>query len=165
MTRPNRGKIITPPNHLKMKAKDIPASSGEVAIRKAEAAMKKISADIAATLFQDLDNIKHALEDFRQKHPVPAPEKTQLYHLAFETKGLAGSLGYDLIGDICASLCEMLDKCPQEHKDYLAGLAAHIHALQVVLTSGQNTTTSSGEALAILAGLRQVVLKISEENI
>ncbi|WP_417317519.1 hypothetical protein [Emcibacter sp.] len=158
MTLTGKEKIITPPNILlqKMGGK-ITGIDWEV-IERANRSVDGVKKNIAGNLVADLKRLDKSLQEYVENCPVEAPDETGLYDAAFETKGLAGSVGYDLVGKICASLCDMMDKCRQDHEDFVPGLNAHVNAIQFVLSTG-NTSESSPINRELLAGLQKIIEK------
>jgi hypothetical protein len=130
------------------------------AIERANSSVEGVKKEVAENMLRDLKKLDQALQDYLTAFPVPAPEETNLYNAAFETKGVAGTIGYELIGKICASICDMLEKCSQDHEDFIPGLSAHVQAIQVTLTS-DDMDENSPLNRELLSGLAKLIEKMA----
>ncbi|WP_321392389.1 hypothetical protein [Emcibacter sp.] len=160
MTATGKQKIVTPPNNLLKKMGGKITGIDWQAIERANRSVAGIQGMIADNMLQDLKKLNHALHSYLEDFPVEKPEDTELYNKAFETKGLAGTIGYDLIGKVCASLCDMLDKCGQDHNDFITGLNAHVQAIQIILSSGDMDETAPVNR-ELLSGLGKMIDKMA----
>ena len=160
MTSSGKQQIVTPPNILLQKMGGKITGIDWKAIERANRSVDGVKKEITANMLQDLKKLNQALKEYVADFPASAPDETALYHAAFETKGVAGTIGYGLIGKICASICDMLDKCSQDHVDFIPGLSAHVQAIQITLTSDDMDENSAANR-ELLSGLGKMIEKMA----
>jgi len=159
----NSADVVTPPNLLKTKAGQPQDKIDRAAIEKAGQAVEGLKDQFTDELLQDIKKLNQAFKDFTDGFPFDDPAQTDLYNLSFEVKGMAGTFGYSVIGGVCASLCDLLDKCDQQHAQFIQALNAHIYAIQAAVKE-QKIDENSKIVQELLGGLAQIVEKISQEN-
>ena len=153
-----RGKdhsVITPRNTLKAKAAvmiDRSAGIDEVAVRRAEQALKALSVNFNIWMEDGLRKLGDTRDRWR-KNPPPPGAFAALHRAAHDIRGQAPMLGFPLAARVSASLCRILEECSQDRlrDDRMAALVdQHVDAIRAIVREGVSQSKHKiGEALAI----------------
>ncbi len=102
--------MITPPNHLKSKVKVIGSGDGidMEAVARAEAAISELSVEFDDWLADEVERLGKAQER-AAREGITGEAGDEFFRVAHDLKGQAGTFGYPLVTDTCASLCRLFD--------------------------------------------------------
>ncbi len=151
--------IIKPPNTL-MKVK---TGSGRVkpdaeALKRAEAAVKKIGNDFPQWAQGDLDEMDKALAAARKDPDRQEDYIMQIFRRSMEVKGQGGSFGYDLISQVGDSLKKFTESRKDASPRDVEIIAAHVNAMRVVMVEDIKGDGGS-VGRAIVDGLHKLTAK------
>lgn len=120
---------INPPNTLRAKVGN-GSGMNPAFLKRAEAAMEEIRVDFEAHLFAEVDRISTM---FSEMASSGAFKPRELYLVAHELRGQAGSFDYELLSRFGDTLCELLqgktDLSPRE----VEVVGSHIDAMRAVV--------------------------------
>jgi len=102
--------MITPPNTLKAKVKILGSGEGVdmEAVARAEAAISELSVEFDAWLSDEVERLGKAQER-ASKEGMTGEAAHEFFRVSHDLKGQAGTFGYPLVTDTCASLCRLFD--------------------------------------------------------
>lgn len=153
-----RGKdhsVITPRNTLKAKAAvmiDRTSGIDEVAVRRAEQALKALSVNFNLWMEEGLRKLGDTRDRWR-KTPSPPGAFSALHRAAHDIRGQAPMLGFPLAARVSASLCRILEECPQEKLQEVRMAALvdqHVDAIRAIVREGvSQSKIRIGETLAV----------------
>jgi len=150
--------IVNPPNPLRTKVSGSGPISQEM-LKRAEGAVEALAAQFNALLESDFEKLSE-LADLASREPSRRMEiAKQIFDIAHDLRGQAGTFNYPLITRVGSSLCrftEGLDRCDERE---LKVIRLHIEAMQAILASSQR---GDGDAVGeqIAHGLELAVAKI-----
>lgn len=141
--RPNRlAKLIHQPGGQPM----------EAAVRAAEANLHGIQAEVIAEIEAILERM-HAIE----AAGCDAQTMEQLYTLSNRVSGMAGLFGMTGLGQVCFSLCELLDRFMSQDVQDSPALRVHMESLQLLRPGSMH---DEGQQAEIVAALRRIVVRV-----
>ena len=105
------------------------------AIKAAEEAIEELSVNFKDWMVGEVERLDKAsaalTADGLSETSIDA-----VFSVAHDIKGQADTFGYPLAGDICASLCHLLDSCPDRRKIPLVLVEQHVDAVKAILREG-----------------------------
>ncbi|MAU41824.1 MAG: hypothetical protein CMF31_09395 [Kordiimonas sp.] len=132
--RSKTSKIVTPPTNLRDKLRSVSSGISErEAIERANQAIDSLKNDYSKALAKDLSDLFESFQNFETEVARSNGKDTQLFAKSFEIKGLAGTFGYDVVSQVCASLCQVLSEINPQHAQYIAAIESHIGALRALI--------------------------------
>jgi chemotaxis protein histidine kinase CheA len=146
--------VIRPRNLLKAKAAvmlDGPATFDEAAVRRAEMALKALSANFNGWMEEASRNLGAARDAIREKGAGEG-RAAALHRAAHDIRGQAATLGFPLAARVGGNLCRLMDALPpaQLHGGALTTLVdQHVDAVRAIVREGVSKAKErTGEALA-----------------
>jgi chemotaxis protein histidine kinase CheA len=134
VTDPMKPQIVNPPNPLRNKVSGSGPISQEM-LKRAEGAVEALAAQFNTLLESDLDRLSE-LVDLGAREPSRRMDVVkQIFDIAHDLRGQAGTFNYPLITRVGTSLCrftEGLDACGERE---LEVIRLHIEAMQAILAS------------------------------
>ena len=161
--QPSVPEVIDPPDLLKSKvAPGGPTEADFRALEKAESIIAELADHYLEVVDADLSNIQGATSLLQGEAPNASEHVDRIYHIAHDMKGQGGSFGYPLVTTISKQLCQFIEGLDKAHlaEDQIRAIALHVDALNVVIREKLKEAEGK-QAKALLAGLRQVVEKVS----
>ncbi len=164
--------MITPPNHLKTKVKVIGSGDGidMEAVARAEAAINELSVEFDDWLADEVERLSKAQER-AEKEGITGEAGNDFFRVAHDLKGQAGTFGYPLVTETCASLCKLfdsvkdLDSQPDSVVEKFARLAEnHVYTVRA-LVSGHIKDISHPMGKKLTAELYSTTVKFIERFI
>ncbi len=127
------------------------------AVARAEAALKKLSANFAAWLADEIAKLK-AARAVIDSEGLTAATVEGIYMRAHDLKGLGGTYEYPIITRIAGSLCKITDDPARRADAPLALIDAHIAAIEAVVAA-EIRTDADPTGLAMVEALEAGVAK------
>ncbi|MCR6631239.1 MAG: Hpt domain-containing protein [Magnetospirillum sp.] len=104
------------------------------ALARAEAALAALTSDYIRWMEADMASLRAALDALREAGPAEAPERCrQLFAVAHNMKGQAGTFGYPLLTRLGNALCRLLEGSAAGGAVPLARLGALVDAMGEVV--------------------------------
>jgi hypothetical protein len=128
------------------------------AVARAEAALKKLSANFAAWLADEIAKLRAARAVIDTDGVTNATIET-LYMRAHDLKGLGGTYEYPIITRIAGSLCKIVDDPARRAETPLELVDAHIAAIEAVVAA-EIRTDADPQGLAMVEALEAGVAKV-----
>jgi len=131
--------VIPAPDTLMRKALVVEGSYDESAlpaIRRAEAAVKRVREQARDTVPEEIERISQAFADYRAKPRMP-DRHARLFRLVHDLRGTAAGFDQPLIGRIAQSMARLMTHCAAPSH---ALLGAHVDALRAALREGARDT-------------------------
>lgn len=129
-------------------------SAAEAAIAAAEQAIGDLSVNFKAWMTDEVGRLDSAHRSARSDG-MSARALEKVFEVAHDLKGQAGTLGYPLAGEVCASLCRLLEACSRAGTVPAILLDQHIGAVKAMLREGA-TGEDNGTACKLAGRLRAV---------
>jgi hypothetical protein len=146
--------VIEPRNLLKAKAAvmlDGQANIDEVAIRRAEQALKALSVNFNGWMEEAVRVLGDARQAIRDNGPLDG-RAMALHRASHDIRGQATTFGFPLAARVGANLCRLLEECPPAilHGGPLATLVdQHVDAIRAIVREGvSKARETTGETLA-----------------
>ncbi len=133
------------------RATDPPALDPNTLMR-ADAALAALAGDYLKWAEADVARLAVCLGDARTDAGGRRDHLARMFSLAHDMKGQGGTFGYDLVTEIGARLCRLLDGRPEPDAADWDRLTAHVNALSRVLTE-QLAGDGGQSGQTLLAGL------------
>jgi chemotaxis protein histidine kinase CheA len=123
--------VITPPHKL-AKAVAKVSLPGDDPIGRAEAALKQLSSEFAAWMYEECDRLDAARRDVRDggfsKKNIDA-----LFHAVHDIKGEAATFGYPAVAPAAESLCRVIEHTPDTTRIPVALVDQHVDAIRAIV--------------------------------
>lgn len=165
-SQPPVPEVIDPPDLLKPKVTPGgPTEADFRALERAESIIAELADRYLEVVDADLSNIQGATSQLQGEAVNASEHVDRIYHIAHDMKGQGGSFGYPLVTTISKQLCQFIEDLDKTQlaEDQTQAIALHVDALNVVIR--EKLKEAEGEqAKALLAGLRQVVEKVSNAS-
>ena len=148
--------IITPPDNLKKKAMrpGNPSTAALEAITSAEKAMDDLSVNFDEWMIDESLRLRRA-RDSAKAAQFSTEAINELFHASHDIKGQAGTLGYPLAAEICASLCQLLESVDGNFKIPPLLVDQHVDTVRAIVREGA-AEKDNPTAIVLLKRLREV---------
>jgi chemotaxis protein histidine kinase CheA len=143
--------VVAPPRRLQSKSlkRGLGVSGANDAIKRAEQALVELSPNFASWAQAECRELCAARDAAKSADYAPAACDT-LFRKAHDLKGQAGTFGYPVAADICASLCRLIDGGLDDSG--MRRLAdCHVDAIRALIAAGM--TGDNEEARAMCSAL------------
>ncbi len=150
--------VIIPPTRLKDKAL-VPGNdfgSDREAIRLAEEALEELSVNFKDWISTDIDKLRQA-HRLAEGSAFAEAGVDALFNAAHDLKGQAGTFGYPIAGDICNSLCQLIDGLPDKRRIPPLLIKQHVDAVAAIVRE-EITDQDHPVARAVFKKLREVAI-------
>lgn len=125
------------------------------AIARAEKALEELSVEFDGWLEEEVTRLLAARAAFKN-HGASQEAFEELYHAAHDLKGEGETLGYPLIGELCALLCSLLDAVDDKSQVPMTLVDNHVDAIHIVMRD-QIKDPRNETARAVVERLDEVV--------
>jgi chemotaxis protein histidine kinase CheA len=145
--------VIAPKVDLRGKTKPKRNAVNFDPIAAAEAAMDQLGSRFDLWLKEEVSQLSSAWRKTVDQglDPVTIDE---LFRAAHDLRGEASTFGYPLVGDVCGSLCTLLDASPDGRFLPAALIAQHVQAVRAMVAEKAKDTSN--------ATARQLVAKLTD---
>jgi chemotaxis protein histidine kinase CheA len=126
---------------LRGKTKPKRAQANFDPVAAAEAAMSQLGTRFDVWLIEQVGHLTTAWQATVDQGLDPYTID-QLYRAAHDLRGEASTFGYPLIGDVCGSLCHLLDASPDGRFLPAALIAQHVQAVRAMVAEKAKDTTN-----------------------
>lgn len=160
---------VQPPRELQQKG----LRSGKggdfaaAAIRRAEEALDTLSVDFDTWITKEIATLESAHKSARAAQ-YEGKELDRLFRAAHDLKGQAATLGYPLVGEVCASLSRLIEAAPASGTRFSALVNAHVAAAAAMVrehASGPGNVTARSLVDSMqLAASKYVVAHTERES-
>lgn len=106
--------------------------AAQKAIKAAEDAIEELSVNFDDWMVGEVERLCKA-NNAMKTGGLSEPALEEVFAVAHDIKGQAGTFGYPLAGDICASLCRLLDTCPDKDRIPVVLVGQHVDAVKAIL--------------------------------
>ncbi|MGI9382510.1 MAG: Hpt domain-containing protein [Methyloligellaceae bacterium] len=106
--------------------------AAQKAIKAAEHAIEELSVNFKDWMVGEVERLARAGDAIKADGPSESTVE-DVFAVAHDIKGQAGTFGYPLAGDICASLCRLLDTCPDKSRIPVVLVEQHVDAVKAIL--------------------------------
>jgi len=146
--------VIAPKVDLRGKAKPKRARANFDPVAAAEAAMGQLGTRFDLWLQEEVASLTVAWQKTVDEglDPVTIDE---LFRAAHDLRGEASTFGYPLVGEVCGSLCLLLDAAPDGRFLPAALVAQHVQAVRAMVAEKAKDTTNS-TARQLVASLSDI---------
>ncbi len=129
-------------------------SAAQQAIAAAEQAIEDLSVNFREWMVIEVRRLESAHRSARSDGLEPRALEA-VYQVAHDLKGQAGTLGYPLAGEVCGSLCTLLEACADTGRIPVILLDQHVGAVKAMLRE-EATGESNATARELSGRLRAV---------
>ena len=151
-------KIINPPNKLREKVSGSGPISQEM-IDRAELAVESLTAEFEDLMAGQIDRLNALYEDGVKDNARQSDVIQEIYQVAHDLRGQAGTFDYPLITRVGSSLCSCTDSLGSCDKRRLEVIRLHIDAIKAVHSASlKGDGGPVGQAIA--DSLEQAVQKV-----
>ncbi len=152
--------VIAPKIDLRSKAKPKRASTSFDPVAAAEAAMDQLGVRFDMWLAEQVGHLTTAWQTTINEG-LDAVTVDALYRTAHDLRGEASTFGYPLVGEVCGSLCHLLDASPDGRFLPPALIAQHVQAARAMVTEKAKDTTNP-TARKLVAKLAEVTREYAD---
>lgn len=132
------------------------------AIADAENALELLSVNFGKWMVEEVAKLAEARDAIDLNSP-DAEALEQLFSAAHDLKGQADTLGYPFVGQICASLCKLLEYCPKSTAIPPVLINQHVDSVRAIVRE-EATGAEHPTASAISDKLHDVVNHFLESS-
>ncbi len=138
--------VVPLPASFKVKAQRLRAAgpSPQEAIARAEAAVAGMAADFDTWLDEAVATLQAARHGFDAR-PGDAQARADLFRAAHSVKGIAGTVGFPLVGRLADGLCTALERVPADVAIPTVLIDQHVDSIRAVVAEGAR---GDGSAIA-----------------
>lgn len=133
------------------------------AIANAESALETLSVNFGKWMVEEVAKLA-AARDTIVADPANANALDELFAASHDLKGQAETLGYPIVGNICASLCNLLEHCPKSLPVPPVLINQHVDSVKAIVRE-KATGTEHPTAAAIADKLHEVVNHFLAANV
>lgn len=147
---------VKPARQLQQKAIVSSGKGGNfasAAIRRAEEALETLSVDFDAWIAKEIATLETAHKSARAAQ-YDGKDLDRLFRAAHDLKGQAATLGYPLVGEVCASLSRLIEAAPVHGTRFSALVNAHVAAAAAMVR--EHACGESNETARTLAESMQI---------
>ncbi|MEM7173426.1 MAG: Hpt domain-containing protein [Pseudomonadota bacterium] len=132
----------------------------------AERALSALKEQYDGLVANDIAKLRALWQEADQNPDKAEDALTQIFALCHDIKGQAATFGYPLLTDVAALLCGFLrfdgGPTPPKHDEAtLSVVAAHIEALDVLLT---NKVREQSEGQGVIAALQALIARVRRQS-
>ena len=157
--------IISPPNIIKSKVvEDGPGAVDEDTLERAETVISDETDSYFELVKEDLVKLQLGVADLKSNLAEPQKALEQVFFVAHNIKGQAGSFGFEILTQIADRLCRIIEYLDSVKPKELKVIELCVLAMQLIVVQS-NKDTNEKEGQALLEGLDLVIAKFFPDQL
>lgn len=123
--------VITPPHELR-KAVSVVPDGGDDPIARAEAALTQLSGEFGGWMQSETERLEAARQEVKRAGFTTNTHR-ELFRIAHDIKGEAGTFGYPAAAGVAESLCRLLEHTPDLKRIPIPLVDQHVNAVRAIV--------------------------------
>jgi len=157
--------IISPPNVIKSKVVEGgPGAVDADTLQRAESVISDETDSYFELVKEDLVKLQLGVSDLKSNIEEPQQALEQIFFVAHNIKGQAGSFGFDILTQIADRLCRIIEYLDSVNPKELKVIELCILAMKLIVVQSKNGSDEK-EGQALIEGLDLVIVKFFPEQL